>query len=338
MALLRSPSAFQEDAAMNVHVRARLQRQANDRIDSQFAADLIVGLAANPKSIPPKYFYDERGSELFEAITHLPEYYPTRTEIAILRENAMAIARHCPPGSALIEFGAGSSAKARIILQAARQVNAYVPVDISAEYLSREAERIERELPTVEVLPVVADFTHAFELPAELRERRRVGFFPGSTIGNFEPRDAARFLRHAIRLLGTGATLIVGVDLDKDVEVLRAAYNDSAGVTAAFNINLLQRMRDELGAEVDVDAFDHYAFYNRGCSRIEMHLVSRTAQLIRLCGKTFELRRGETIHTENSYKYTLDSFRALATEAGCHPAALWTDPQTYFSVHALTSG
>ncbi len=323
---------------MNVHARALSSRSTRARINSQFATDVIAGLAACPKHIPPKYFYDVRGSELFEAITDQPEYYPTRTETAILRDNAAEIARYFPDDAVLVEFGAGSAAKARIIMQASRKVSAYVPVDISADFLAREAARFERELPELKIFPVAADFMQGFDLPIELGSRARIGFFPGSTIGNFEPHEAARFLHHAARLLGAGATLIIGVDLVKDAEVLRAAYNDSAGVTAAFNLNLLHRMRDELAAEVDVGSFRHYAFYNRERWRIEMHLASCHAQTIRVCGKTFDFRRGETIHTENSYKYTSDSFRALAAGAGWRPAEAWTDPQRYFSVHALTCG
>jgi dimethylhistidine N-methyltransferase len=319
---------------MDVHTRT-LVRPADRRVASQFAADVVAGLGDEPKHLPPKYFYDARGSELFEEITRLPEYYPTRTELSILRDNAEAIAACCPDGAALVEFGAGSIQKARIVLQAARQVSAYVPVDISSDFLASEAARFERELPAVEIFPVAADFMGDFDLPRTLGDRPRVGFFPGSTIGNFEPHEAARFLRRAGRLLGRGATLIVGVDLVKDAEVLRAAYNDSAGVTAAFNMNLLRRMENELGAELDVSAFRHYAFYNRERRRIEMHLASCAAQSIRVCGRTFDLRRGETIHTENSYKYTPDGFRALAAGAGWRPVAIWTDAKDYFSVHAL---
>jgi len=327
---------------MNVHSRGLASRPPRIRLtaqqlNSQFCADVLAGLSEHPKHVPPKYFYDERGSELFDEITRLPEYYPTRTELEILRQNADAIARQCPPGAALVEFGAGSSAKARIVLQASRDVGAYVPVDISADFLLREAAVFARELPHVAIHPVVADFTHDVVLPRELDGRSRVGFFPGSTIGNFEPHEAARFLHHAAGLLGAGATLIIGVDLVKDPEILRAAYNDSAGVTAAFNLNLLHRMESELGAEVDIKAFRHYAFYNREQRRIEMHLASCSAQSIRVCGKCFDFRRGESIHTENSYKYTPESFRALAAGAGWRPAALWTDPQQYFSIHALVA-
>jgi L-histidine N-alpha-methyltransferase len=302
---------------------------------SDFAQDVLAGLAADPKCLLAKYFYDERGSALFEAITALPEYYPTRTELGILGARAAEIARLVPADAALIEFGSGSTAKARLLLREAKTLTAYVPVDISATFLGEEAARLKRDLPHLDVLPVSADFTKPFDLPAEIHTRPRVGFFPGSTIGNFEPHEAAQFLRHAARLLGPGAILIVGVDLIKDSAVLKAAYNDAAGVTAAFNLNLLRRMNRELKANFDLSQFRHYAFYNREQRRIEMHLASCAAQRVRVRGKTFDFRRGETIHTESSYKYTLESFRALAAGTDWSPAAVWTDPDRYFSVHAL---
>jgi len=307
--------------------RARLQ-------DSEFARDVIAGLSARPKWLWAKYFYDDRGSELFEQITALPEYYPTRTELGILERRAAEIARFIPPGSALTEFGTGSTAKARIVLRAAA-VAAYVPVDISAGFLNSEATRLARDLPRLRILPVAADFTTPFELPAAIRTRPRVGFFPGSTIGNFEPSQAAEFLRHAARLLGTGAHFIVGVDLAKDERVLEAAYDDAAGVTAAFNLNLLRRINRELGADFDLDRFRHKALYNRAQHRIEMHLESLAAQNVVLGDRVIPFTAGETIHTESSYKYTVESFQALAAQAGWSPAAVWTDPKGYFSLHAL---
>ena len=302
--------------------------------ESEFARDVIAGLSARPKWLWAKYFYDDRGSELFEQITALPEYYPTRTELGILEERAPEIARFIPTGAALIEFGSGSTVKARIVLRASA-VAAYVPVDISAGFLSSEAARLKRDLPHLRILPVAADFTKPFELPAAIRSRARVGFFPGSTIGNFEPSQAAEFLRHAARLLGTGAHLIVGVDLVKDEAVLEAAYNDAAGVTAAFNLNLLRRINRELGADFDLDHFHHKALYNRAQHRIEMHLESRAAQNVAVCDRMIAFAAGETIHTESSYKYTVESFQALAAQAGWSPAAVWTDPKGYFSLHAL---
>jgi L-histidine Nalpha-methyltransferase len=312
---------------------ARTAARARPQI-SEFARDAIAGLTAEPKTLPAKYFYDDHGSALFEQITALPEYYPTRTELGILTDCAGEIARFIPAGAALIEFGSGSTVKARIVLGAAA-VAAYVPVDISAGFLNSEAARLKRDLPRLRILPVAADFTTPFDLPAAIRSRARVGFFPGSTIGNFEPPAAATFLRHAASLLGAGAHLIVGVDLVKDAAVLNAAYNDTAGVTAAFNLNLLRRINRELGADFDLERFRHHAFYNRAQHRIEMHLESRAAQNIRLADRVIAFARGETIHTESSYKYTVESFQALAVDAGWSPAAVWTDARRYFSLHAL---
>ena len=302
--------------------------------ESEFARDVIAGLGTSPKLLWAKYFYDDQGSALFEQITALPEYYPTRTELGILAHCAGEIAHFIPPGAALIEFGSGSTVKARILLAAAA-IAAYVPVDISAGFLNQEAARLKRDLPRLRILPVAADFTTPFELPAAVSLRAHVGFFPGSTIGNFEPSEAAKFLRHAARLLGRGALLIVGVDLVKDTAVLNAAYDDAAGVTAAFNLNLLRRINRELGADFDLDRFRHKAFFNAAESRIEMHLESLAAQKVRVCDRTISFARGETIHTESSYKYTVESFRALAAGAGWSPAAVWTDAKGHFSVHAL---
>ena len=219
---------------------------------------------------------------------------------------------YIPLAAALVEFGTGSTRKARILLDAAPQIAAYVPVDISAEFLAQEAAAVRRDLPKVAVLPVAADFTRDFDLPAQIRNRPRVGFFPGSTIGNFEPQDAAEFLRQAGRILGSGATMIVGVDRIKDEAVLNAAYDDAAGVTAQFNLNILRRMNRELGGDFDLAAFRHRAFYNAADHRIEMHLESLKPQTVTVAGRSFTFAKGETIHTENSYKYTVESFRALA--------------------------
>jgi L-histidine N-alpha-methyltransferase len=281
-----------------------------------FADHVVNGLGDDPKWLSAKYFYDAAGSELFEQITRLPEYYPTRTELKILTQNAGAMSAY-------------------ILLAAAPQIAAYVPVDISAEFLAQEAASVRRDVPTIAVLPVAADFTRDFELPQQIRSRPRVGFFPGSTIGNFEPQDAAEFLRQAGRILGAGATMIVGVDRIKDEAVLNAAYDDAAGVTARFNLNILRRMNRELGGEFDLASFRHRAFYNAVDHRIEMHLESLRAQTVRVAGRNFTFAPGETIHTENSYKYTVESFRALAESAGWRPVATWTDENGYFAVHAL---
>jgi dimethylhistidine N-methyltransferase len=296
---------------------------------------VIAGLSARPKQLPPKYFYDEIGSLLFEAITEQPEYYPTRCELSILREHAGEIARLLPERTALVEFGSGSSRKARIVLDAAPTVAAYVPVDISSTLLVAEAAQLRHDYPRLAVLPVEADFTQPFRMPQSIATLPRVGFFPGSTIGNFEPYQASAFLHHAARILGAGAVLIVGVDLVKDTKVLNAAYNDAAGVTAKFNLNLLVRINRELGADFDLTGFCHQAFYNSERRRIEMHLASRRRQQVNVCGRMIEFRAGETIHSESSYKYTIESFGALARGSGWTPLTAWTDAQGYFSVQAL---
>jgi L-histidine Nalpha-methyltransferase len=310
---------------------SRYEAAASD----SFADHVLAGLGDDPKWLSAKYFYDAAGSALFEEITRLPEYYPTRSELKILERNALAMSGYIPLAAALIEFGTGSTKKARIVLNAAPQIAAYVPVDISGQFLAQEAASVRRDNPGVVVLPVVADFTRDFDLPAAIRNRPRVGFFPGSTIGNFEPEDATEFLRQAGRILGPGATMIVGVDRIKDAGVLNAAYDDAAGVTARFNLNVLARMNRELGGDFDLAAFRHRAFYNAASHRIEMHLESLKAQRVTVAGRSFAFRKGETIHTENSYKYTVESFRALAEAAGWRSVAVWTDANNYFAVHAL---
>jgi dimethylhistidine N-methyltransferase len=299
-----------------------------------FAADVVAGLTAKPKHLPPKYFYDLAGSALFERITQLPEYYPTRSEIGILQANAPAIASLFPSGCALIEFGGSSSRKARILLGVAASVEAYVPVDLSGDFLQHDAAQLRRDFPRLAVYPLVQDFTTPFELPAEVAKLPRAGFFPGSTIGNFEPHEACRFLRHAGAMLGEGAVFVVGVDLVKDAKVLYRAYNDAEGVTAQFNLNLLTRINRELGADFDLGAFEHHALYNDQHHRIEMHLASTKRQKVRVAGTTIDFRAGETIHTENSYKYTVESFQALARGSGWSPRKTWSDG--LFSVHALS--
>ncbi len=268
------------------------------RNEETFGADVVDGLSQTPKKLLPKYFYDAAGSQLFEDITRLPEYYPTLTELGILRDNAAALAKLMPRGAALIEFGAGSALKAKILLDAAPQIAAYVPVDISAEFLADEASKLERDIPRISVHPVAADFTLPFTLPAPVRARPRVGFFPGSTIGNFEPREATAFLRQTGEMLGPGACFVVGADRVKDEAVLHAAYNDAASVTAQFNLNLLTRINRELGGDIDVRSFRHFAKYNRELARIEMHLESRKTQAINVLGHRFDFEVGETIHTE----------------------------------------
>ncbi len=298
-----------------------------------FAADVQAGLAASPKRLAPKYFYDLTGSALFERITQLPEYYPTRCEIGILQANAPAIASMFPPASALIEFGSGSSRKARILLGAAATVEAYIPVDISGDFLKQDLAQLKRDLPHLVVHPLVEDFTRQFSLPPEFAALTRVGFFPGSTIGNFEPQDAAHFLRHIGAVLGPGSLLVVGFDLVKDEQTLYRAYNDAEGVTARFNLNLLARINRELGADFDLAAFTHEAYFNRAKSRVEMHLVSSKRQSVRVNGASFDFLAGETIHTENSYKYSVESFQTLARGGGWLPLNVFTDG--LFCVQAL---
>jgi dimethylhistidine N-methyltransferase len=308
----------------------------DDEATATFAADVVEGLTASPKRLPPKYFYDEVGSRLFERITTLPEYYPTRVELGILRRYASDIAQLLPANGALVEFGSGSSRKVRLVLRAAPHLAAYVPVDISPEFLREEAEGMRLDFPALTIAPVVADFMKPFQLPSEIGTLPRAGFFPGSTIGNFEPHQACTFLRHAGQMLGRGSVLIIGVDRVKDRAVLNAAYNDADGVTAQFNRNVLTRINRELGADFNLDAFEHHAFFNRELSRIEMHLASVKRQKVRVYGETIDFRAGETIHTENSYKYTVESFGALARGSGWTPRAHWSDPEQYFSIHALS--
>jgi len=310
---------------MATAVQTALRAEPSVETADSFATDILEGLSAKPKRLPPKYFYDLAGSALFERITHLPEYYPTRCEIALLRQHAPAIASLFPPNCALIEFGAGSSRKARILLGAAATIEAYVPVDISGDFLQGEAAQLRRDFPRLAVHPVVADFMRAFEIPAPIAALPRVGFFPGSTIGNFEPHEAAKFLHHAGEVLGDGAVLIVGVDLVKDTKILCPAYNDAEGVTAKFNLNLLTRINRELGANFDPTAFEHHACYNGESNRIEMYLASTKRQKVRVNGKAVSFRAGETIHTENSYKYTIDSFQALARGTRWSALQSWTD-------------
>ena len=236
----------------------------------------------------------------------------------------------------MIEFGSGSSRKARLLMAAAPAIAAYVPVDLSSQMLIREAQELRRDRPGLTVLPLDADFTLPFSLPPEVTQLPRAGFFPGSTIGNFEPHEACAFLRHAGRMLGAAAPLIIGVDLVKDAGILNAAYNDAAGITARFNLNLLARINRELNANFDLASFSHHAFYNSERHRIEMHLASNKRQKVKVAGRVIEFRSGETIHTENSYKYTLDSFSALARGSGWSPLAAWTDAGANFSVHALS--
>lgn len=300
-----------------------------------FEMDVLAGLGGHAKSLPSKYFYDAAGSELFERITGVQEYYVTRSEIGILTANGAAIGSLFPPSCALVELGAGSSRKSRILLASTNRIGCYVPVDISGEFLRRDAARLKGDFADLAVCPVVCDFTEHFDLPDEIAPLSRVGFFPGSTIGNLEPREAGFLLQHIGRMLGRNAVLVVGVDLVKERRVLAKAYDDAQGVTAQFNLNILRRINRELGATFNLEAFEHCAFFNEAESRVEMHLVSKRRQDVQVRGCVFRFFTGETIHTENSYKYTIGSFQYLARQSGWSPCGVWSDG--LFSVHALVN-
>ena len=299
----------------------------------EFRDALLNGLRSVPKSVPCKYFYDAEGSRLFEQICELPEYYPTRTEISLLRANSVEIAGLAGPNVEIMEFGAGAGEKIRILLDVLESPRAYIPVDISDLWLGEAAGRLASAYPGLAIHPVTGDFGSRLRWPFS-SPARRIGFFPGSTIGNFTPPEAREFLATTAQLLRGGA-LLIGVDLVKDPAILHAAYNDSAGVTAAFNRNLLARANRELGANFDVMNFSHYAFYNPVEQRIEMHLVSDVRQSAIMSGRSIQFAKGETLLTEYSYKYNAEQFQELAVSAGFVPRALWCDPDHLFSIHWL---
>jgi dimethylhistidine N-methyltransferase len=300
---------------------------------TSFRDDVIAGLSLPQKSLPPKYFYDARGGRLFERICRLPEYYLTRAELALTRANLPAIARFAGRGCQLIEYGSGESLKTRLLIRALRPA-AYTPVDISAAALRGAALRLRREFPWLRILPLQADFSRPVEAPNLLPHARRVAYFPGSTIGNLTPEQAQAFLRMSA---DQAARMLVGVDLRKDANLLHAAYNDAQGVTAAFNLNLLARINRELRANFDLRKFAHYAFYDPSRGRIEMHLVSLARQAIRIGTHRFDFDVGESIHTENSYKYSIEGFAALAAAAGFTARKLWMDRKELFALHGLTA-
>jgi dimethylhistidine N-methyltransferase len=288
-----------------------------------FAADVVAGLSARRKQLPPKYFYDATGSRLFAEICRTAEYYVTRSETNLLRDVAAEIANGVPSGAALVEFGSGEGSKTRLLLDAAPQFSTYVPIDISADALYEASAELARDYPQLSVAPVVADFTGHFPLPIAAQGRPKIGFFPGSTIGNLSNDAAVRFLRSAREGLGMRAVLLVGVDLIKEPSTLIAAYDDSLGVTARFNKNLLTRINRELRGDFDPDAFDHLALWNEAHSRMEMHLVSRKDQIVNAAEHTFAFRRGERLHTENSHKFSIAMFARLAAEAGWSANKFW---------------
>lgn len=297
-----------------------------------FLADVLNGLAARPKSIPPKYFYDARGSQLFEAICELPEYYLTRAETALMRAHAREMAELIGGDFALIEYGSGVSRKTRILIEAAHP-QLYMPVDISRQSLMQSSAKLSSDFPWLKIGAVWADYSRELSLPET--NLRRVIFFPGSTIGNLTPEEALAFLKNCKEVADGAGAMLVGVDLKKSKDLLNAAYDDAQGVTAAFNLNLLTRINRELAGNFAVENFSHRAFYDAHLSRIEMHLVSTVTQRVIIAGHEFEVREGESIHTENSYKYTVEEFQELARESGFRPVKCWTD--ALFSIHYLAA-
>ena len=306
---------------------------------ADFRESVIAGLSGTPRQLACKFFYDPAGMELFNRICETEEYYVTRTELALLRQIGPEVAALAGPEAAVIEFGSGSDLKIRLLLDALDHPAQYVPIDIAREPLRDATEAIARDYPAMRVGAVCADFTTLDALPAGAVSNsrgRRLGFFPGSTIGNFTRNEAGEFMALIRRVLGPGGALLIGVDLKKDTTRLNAAYNDAAGYTAAFNLNLLHRMVRELGAELNPDAFAHEAFYNEAEGRVEMHLRSLRAQTIRIGADRFDMAAGERIHSENSHKYGIDEFTALARRAGFENGAVWTDADNLFSIHYLT--
>jgi L-histidine Nalpha-methyltransferase len=302
-----------------------------ERVDPAFREDVLAGLSAPIPAVPARWLYDRRGSELFDEITRLPAYYPTRTETALLKEILPDIAARVPAGTAVVEFGAGSATKTPLLLEAVRPA-AYVPVDISGDYLRESAAEVAERFPAIAVEPVVADFAKPFDLPRSIADLPKLGFFPGSTIGNFVPRTATDLLRSFRDLLGCGAQLLIGMDKVKPIDRLIAAYDDPTGITAAFNLNLLERINRELDGDIPIDDFRHEARWNDILSRIEMHLVPTRDVSFTISGKSFSFAKGSSIHTENSHKYGPRGARVLLLAGGWTPLAEWSDPAGDFTV------
>jgi len=304
---------------------------------ADFLGEVLRGLASAPKTLPCKFFYDAKGARLFEDICALPEYYPTRTETAILGDFGGEIAAALGPSVQLIEYGCGSTDKVRLLLDALERPAAYIGVDISRGQLLEATGRLASDYPALAVYALCADFASPFDLGAlgPIPGARRAGFFPGSTIGNFHPSEALTFLAGIARTVGRGGLMLIGADLKKDPEILHAAYNDSQGVTAAFNLNLLARINRELGGDFDLESFEHRASFARAAGRVEMHLLSRVDQTVTVAGRRFHLARGETLHTENSYKYDVTQFQELAGRAGWNAVRVWLDERSLFSIHLL---
>ena len=312
------------------------QQASYNRIDNDFLNDVIEGLSQNPKTLKPKYFYDNRGAQLFTEICTTPEYYPTRTEIKILNQNAEDIASQIGDNTALIEYGSGALEKIKILLNFLNEPVGLIPVDISEDQLFASAKNLENLYPDLEILPVAADFTKPIPIPGFSHPpKKHVAFFPGSTIGNFEPDLAIQFLEGVTKTIGLDGLLLIGFDLKKDIETLLAAYDDQQGITSSFNKNLLSRINDELGGNFNLDTFEHVARYNENKGRIEMHLKSTTEQTVSINKELFEFLEGETIHTENCYKFTKESFTAMSSKAGLYPVKTWTDDQNLFAVMLL---
>ena len=312
------------------------QQASYNRIDNDFLNDVIEGLSQNPKTLKPKYFYDNRGAQLFTEICTTPEYYPTRTEIKILNQNAEDIASQIGDNTALIEYGSGALEKIKILLNFLNEPVGLIPVDISEDQLFASAKNLENLYPDLEILPVAADFTKPIPIPGFSQPPKKyVAFFPGSTIGNFEPDLAIQFLEGVTKTIGLDGLLLIGFDLKKDIETLLAAYDDQRGITSSFNKNLLSRINDELGGNFNLDTFEHVARYNENKGRIEMHLKSTTEQTVSINKELFEFLEGETIHTENCYKFTKESFTAMSSKAGLYPVKTWTDDQNLFAVMLL---
>jgi L-histidine Nalpha-methyltransferase len=305
---------------------------------SDFLDEAVAGLSSSPRTLPSKFFYDERGSDLFQQICELPEYYVTRTETEILRHYGAEMAESIGENAELVGFGTGAGVKTRMLLDHLQNLIAYVPVDISKQRLTESTAALSREMPELEILPVCADYLQPLELPAPSRRPAHIAvYFPGSTIGNMQPEEARHFLQRVARLCGTSGGLIIGVDLQKSSDILEAAYNDGAGVTAAFNRNMLVRANRELGADFDLFRWRHRAVYNQEAARIEMHLLSEGKQTVHLGGREFDFAPGEKIITEFSYKHTVEGFAALAASAGFQLARVWTDPQKLFAVFHFTT-
>ena len=311
------------------------EETGRDPANLDFARALLSGLNKEHKSVPSRFFYDKRGSELFEEITELPEYYLTRTETAILERYAEDIRRDTPSGSLLVEFGSGSSTKTEILLRKLDRLKGYVAVDISPAALNEAAERLSKRFPDLPIYTVVGNFSSPMQLPDQFRDVPKLGFFPGSTIGNLEPGEAVRLLSNMRDILGSGSRLILGADLKKDPEILQRAYDDSQGVTAQFNLNLLTRANRELGSNFDLRKFEHQAIYNEAEGRMESYLVSTTDQTVKLLGQEIKFAAGEKMHTENSHKYDIEDIEKLCCSAGWAIQNVCTDDERLFSVHVL---